>query len=226
MRIKNSLINEISKIGKVEGVIREEMKKINPREIVEDPNIPPSKMKCSGCGSKFQCNNKNEAGFLSVDKFKVENHRELMFKLCLRCELLKLKRKKYLNLVTNEDDYKKNVLEKILKRKENVLIILLIDLLDMPNSIYEGWSKLISANNVNNARPFDIFIIGSKFDLLPNTGPTWKTDVKNCLLKQCADKGIKGEQIKHVQLISAKKGYRIEILVDKLFEFWKYNGIE
>jgi hypothetical protein len=224
LKLRDELLNEISNIDeKIESLISEEVKKVK-KEVIEDPNIPPSKIKCSGCGSKFQCNNKNEAGFVSVDKFQVTNKRELMFKFCLRCELLKQKQKRYLNLVTNEEDYKKNVLEKILTRKENLLVILLIDLLDMPNSIYEGWSKLISGNNVNNTKPFDIFIIGSKFDLLPNTGPTWKDDVKNCLLKQCADKGIKGEQIKHVQLISAKKGYDIENLVDKLFDFWQYKG--
>lgn len=221
LKYRDKLVNEIQNIDKIEVLLDEEIKRPDSK-LVEDPNAAPSKIKCGGCGSKFHCNDKTKPGFLSAIKFKDQN--ALAFMLCLRCELLKKKQKRYLNLVTSEEDYKKNVLDKILKRKDdNTLIILLIDLLDMPNSIYEGWSKLFS-NDENRTKPFDVFIIGSKFDLLPNTGPTWKQDVKNCLLKQCADKGIKGEQIKHVQLISAKKGYDIENLIDKLFQFWKYQG--
>lgn len=66
----------------------------------------------------------------------------------------------------------------------------------------------------------DICIIGNKFDLLPHTGPLFEKSVRECLISNCEKKGIKGKQIKHVELISAKTGYNIERVISKLFKIW------
>lgn len=56
--------------------------------------------------------------------------------------MLKTK-KTLLNLeIDSKFDYEKFVLDRI-RSESKSHVILLVDLLDIPNSIYEGWSKLI-----------------------------------------------------------------------------------
>jgi ribosome biogenesis GTPase A len=66
--------------------------------------------------------------------------------------------------------------------------------------------------------------VGNKFDLLPNTGPLFEKSIVECLLHNCSVKGIRGEQVKHVELISAKTGYNVERLITRLFKLWNDEG--
>lgn len=59
---------------------------------------------------------------------------------------------------------------------------------------------------------------------MPNTGPAFEKSIFECLLKQCAEKGIKGKQIKYIDLISAKTGYNIEKVVSRFFNLWNDEG--
>lgn len=227
-KMRDNLLSEIHNANKEEklpGVrqrgkgatldIAKKLKSFNELEI-EDPKCEPLKMSCGGCGATLHCNDKTKPGFINANLFKTLSKRELFFKLCLRCELFK--KEKNLNLITNNEDYEKNVIEKILMNPNKKLVILLIDLISMPNSIYEGWSRFIGNKEI------EIFVLGSKFDLLPNPGIKYKDDVKACLIENLAKKGIKGKQIKHVELVSGKTGYNIERLISKLFSHWQYNG--
>lgn len=110
-------------------------------EIEEDPTVPVSKINCSGCGALFQCQSKLDKGFMDASKFKKLNKRELSFSICLRCELLRT-RNKILETTADEFDYENMVIKNILS-KPQAHVILFVDLLDIPNSIYDGWSKLI-----------------------------------------------------------------------------------
>lgn len=93
----------------------------------------------------------------------------------------------------------------------------------MPNSIYDGWSKLVS-NATDPKSNIDIIIVGNKFDLLPKTGPDFMRCIIESLAVNCAAKGIKGDQIKHVELISAKTGYNVENLISSFFKHWNDEG--
>jgi hypothetical protein len=160
----------------------------------EDPSRPLSKVSCSGCGARLHCQNKDTEGFMDAAKFKSLTKAELMYTVCYRCELLRT-RNKILNFTTNSFDYDKFIINKLLTFPK-VHVVILVDLLDMPNSLYDGWSKLIKkkqsrssdeinveangTQNTNNTerepRKFelknelDICIVGNKFDLLPHTG--------------------------------------------------------
>ncbi len=154
---------------------------------MEDPNVPVSSVSCGGCGSKLHCQKKNTEGFMPAYKFKEYSKKDLIYKLCLRCDYLRTN-KKVFSLESTNFDYEKVVMDPLCETKtgNKKHVLLLIDLLDIPNSIHEGWSRLIGVNNL------DIVIVGNKFDLLPKTGPGFFNGVIESLAKNCAKKGIKG----------------------------------
>jgi hypothetical protein len=194
----------------------------------------PHNINCSGCGSKLQCNDHTRSGFIEAYLLKTLNLNELTYKICLNCELLSSKRgEKLINLKldnSNNIDYEENIINRIIKEK-NSLIILLIDLLDIPNSIDDLWTKL-KYQNINKQQEIDdnsyekrdiqIIIVGNKLDLLPNTGPGWLESIRECLFRNCIKKGIKGRQIKHIELISAKTYFNVENLINEIINKW--NG--
>lgn len=173
-----------------------------------------SKFECYGCGAVLQSRCQKTEGFVSVEKLLLLNKKELAYTVCERCDTVN-RTGKMLDVETTPMDYEKLIVEKLcgLKRAN---VILLIDLLEMPNSIYEGWSKFLSGKNNN----IEIFIIGNKFDLLPRTGPAFKEMVVECLKQQCAKAGIQGPRVKFVDVISAKTGYNVEKVINGLFREW------
>ncbi len=154
---------------------------------------------------------------MPTDQFKSLTKHELVYAYCMRCELMHRRNKLY-HVETNETDYNQFVLKKICEQKK-AHVILLIDLLDMPNSIYPGWSQLITSKN-----NIDICVIGNKIDLLPDTGPIFQKSIIECMAKCCEQKGISGERIKYVDLISAKTGYNVEKLISSLFSMFNDEG--
>lgn len=156
----------------------------------EDPNEPISSVSCGGCGSKLHCQNKNIEGFMPASVFKGFTKKELIYKHCLRCDYLRTNKKVYNLTESSKFDYDK-FLEEICSDniEKKIHVILLVDLLDMPNSIYDGWSKLVQSRNV------DIAIIGNKLDLLPDTGPGFLRGVFDCLIESCKQKGIDGKYL-------------------------------
>jgi ribosome biogenesis GTPase A len=65
----------------------------------------------------------------------------------------------------NEQVYQDILTE--IKRKR-ALIILIVDLLDIPNSISRSWTHLVDQTKENHkTSPNIIFVLGNKVDLLP-----------------------------------------------------------
>ena len=191
--------------------------KLNPDNLEEDPKFIRTKSSCNGCGALLQCNDKKNEGFVDARKFRLLSKQELNYTICYRCEFLKAKNK-LVNLNIGSFDYDNLVLKKITSEKK-AHVVILIDLLDLPNSIYDGWANLIQDKS-----SVDIIILGNKFDLLPNTGPKFEHHIIKCLSYQCLKKGLKGPQIKHVDLVSAKTGFNVERIISKFFEFWNDEG--
>lgn len=118
--------------------------------LAEDAKVPKSRIDCPGCGARLHCQNKHVEGFMPADIFKSLSKKELAYKLCYRCEILNTKRK-ILNVETNNSfDYDKFIVERI-RGEVKAHVILLVDLLDIPNSIYDGWSKLIDQTSSQNS---------------------------------------------------------------------------
>jgi nitric oxide-associated protein 1 len=117
----------------------------------------------------------------------------------------------------NKFDYDKEIIQKILDDPV-AHVILLIDLLTIPSSIYKGWSKLLEHNNIK------ICVVGNKIDLLPLSHESFFNFIRECLITNCAERGIKGEKIKRFELISAKTGYNVEKLISTMFALWNRKG--
>lgn len=139
--------------------------------------------------------------------------RELSSIICQRCHFLK-NYNTALQVRVTPDDYPK-ILSQI--KAQRALVILMIDLLDFPCSI---WPNIIDI--IGHKKP--IIIVGNKVDLLPQDSNVSLQNIKKCLEKVVNESGISKANIKHTALISAKTGYGIEELITKLHNVWEYKG--
>lgn len=178
-----------------------------------DPNSNISSVPCGGCGALLHCKDHALPGYLPSELFLNKSEKELRIMTCQRCHFMKYYNTT-LEVKVSTDEYPK--LLKVIKTKK-CAVILMVDLTDFPCSI---WPKINSV--LHPLTP--VFVVGNKVDLLPQDSPYFFTHVKECLSKAVENAGIKKEKIRHIELISAKTGYGIEALINKLHSLWKYKG--
>jgi predicted GTPase len=70
-----------------------------------------------------------------------------------------------------------------------------------------------------------IVIVGNKVDLLPPDSKGYLHRIQKHLAENLAHSGIPISNIKHVALLSAKTGYGVEELINKLHNLWAYRGM-
>lgn len=178
-----------------------------------DVDEPVSDTCCSGCGAILHCTAAAVPGYLPSEKFKSLLQEEgLSGATCQRCHLL-THHHKALNLNVSAEEYCA-VVQRIQPLK--ALVLLIVDLLDVPDSIVPDLSKLVGTNK-------HIVVLGNKIDLLPGDSPNYLKRIKRQLSQYCEDAGF-GAQVTDVHLISAKTGYGIEGLISSLQKSWKYKG--
>ncbi|CAF0711988.1 unnamed protein product [Adineta steineri] len=190
----------------------------------EDKTIPSHKTaRCFGCGASLQCSDKTKSGFIPVEIYKnyLSSNLQKRTSQCQRCFLYK-----YTNDIShcevNEQVYKDILTE--IKRKR-ALIILIVDLLDIPNSISQSWSHLVDQTTENqNTSPNIIFVLGNKVDLLPKDSDSYLSNVRKCLENECTKRGLGKHIVKYYGLVSARTGYGIEELISKVFRYWSQHG--
>ncbi|KYM82089.1 Uncharacterized protein C4orf14 like protein [Atta colombica] len=178
-----------------------------------DPNSSISSIPCGGCGALLHCKDPALPGYLPSELFLKRSNQELRVMICQRCHFMHYYNTT-LEVKVSADEYPK--LLKVIKTKK-CAVILMIDLTDFPCSI---WPEINSV--LHPLTP--VFVVGNKVDLLPQDSKHFFTHVKDCLLKAMEITKIKKENIRHVELISAKTGYGIEELINKLHNIWKYKG--
>lgn len=178
-------------------------------------NIPVSKIPCGGCGAHLHCQDSALPGYLPSQLFTNTTNDELKSLICQRCHFIK-HYNATLEVKVSPDVYPK-ILSNIELQKKKVAVILMIDLTDFPCSIWPNLHTIIGKNT-------NVFIVGNKIDLLPRDGPRFIENVQNSLMKSVENAGIKKFNIKHVTLVSAKTGYGIERLINKLHNIWEYKG--
>jgi hypothetical protein len=178
-----------------------------------DPSVPFSDVPCPGCGALLHCQDENIQGYIPSQKFEPLGIEELEKTLCQRCHLLK-NHNISLNIRMDPNEF-----ERIIKeiRSKVALVIVLVDLVDMPNSIINKLLDMVG-------RKHHVYIVGNKVDLLPRDGKGFLQRVLASLKKSCAEYELDGKCIKHACLVSAKTGYGIEELVTKLFNQWDRKG--
>lgn len=198
-----------------------------------DPSVPASEVGCSACGAHLHCQNASLPGFLPVDYFFECEMRKFRSVLCRRCYLIK-HHNFLLNVNVSSIDYRK-VMGK-LKEIEEALIVLVIDLLDFPGSIYAQLPSLIGNGKPmivvgNKVRMFlylknHLHLLPLQVDLLPPDGEAgylarFKTSLTNAI-KQMGF--IDAMNVLHITLVSAKTGYGIEDLISFIQSNWGTKG--
>lgn len=179
-----------------------------------DPNSKISCIPCGGCGALLHCRDPAIPGYLPSELFSFKNDEDLKSMTCQRCHFLKFYNTA-LEVKVSIEDYPK--LLRVIKSKK-CAVILIIDLTDFPCSIWPDLKSVL--------HPFTpIFLVGNKVDLLPTDSPSFLENVKQCLVDSVINvTGVKRENITHVQLTSAKTGYGIENLINKLQYKWRHKG--
>ena len=179
-----------------------------------DPNSKVSSIPCGGCGALLHCKDPAIPGYLPSELFSSKDTDQLKSTICQRCHFLKFYNAA-LEVKVSIEDYPR--LLKVIKSKK-CAIILIIDLTDFPCCIWPDLKTIL--------HPFTpIFLVGNKVDLLPKDCPSFLENVKQRLIDAVIDvTGVKRENITHVQLASAKTGYGIEQLINKLQSKWQNKG--
>ncbi|XP_066253166.1 nitric oxide-associated protein 1 [Euwallacea similis] len=175
-----------------------------------DPRCPISRTPCGGCGAYLHCKDAAIPGYIPSEIFKnsfTSAGASLKSILCQRCHFLK----EYniaLQVRVSPDDYPK-VLKSI--SFNSSLVVLLVDLIDFPCSIWPGMADIVGPKS-------RIVVVGNKVDLLPKDDPHYLKRIKQLLIDNLRLSGFGSSNIKHVELISAKTGYRVEKLISSLHE--------
>ncbi|CAH0699413.1 unnamed protein product [Spodoptera exigua] len=178
-----------------------------------DPTVRVSKVPCGGCGALLHCSDPAIPGYLPSEIYKDRAVEELKTMECQRCHFLK----EYniaLDVSVQPEEY-----EKLLQSIRNVksLVLLMVDLLDFPCSIWPGIVDIIGKD-----RP--IILVANKVDLLPGDSIGYLKRVKESLMTEVKKTKLNEANIKHVALISAKTGYGVEDLISAMFKLWLYKG--
>ncbi|GBP77407.1 Nitric oxide-associated protein 1 [Eumeta japonica] len=178
-----------------------------------DPNEKVSTITCGGCGAFMHCSDTSIPGYLPSEIFKGRSPNEMKEMECQRCHFLK----EYniaLDVNVEPEEYEK-LLESI--RHVKSLVVMMVDLLDFPCSIWPGIVDIIGTN-----RP--IIIVGNKVDLIPGDSVGYLKRIENSLIRELKRTKLRDANIKHVSLISAKTGYGVEELITAMFETWLAKG--
>lgn len=178
-----------------------------------DVDEPFSDVSCPGCGAVLHCTALAVPGYLPSEKYKVlRQEGRLGGATCQRCHLL-THHHKAMNLQVTSDQYRA-VVQNI--RPLRALVLLIVDLLDLPDSIVPNLTDLVGTNK-------HIVVLGNKVDLLPADSPNYLQRIRRQLSAYCRDAGF-GDLLRDVHLVSAKTGYGVEALVSSLQQSWKYKG--
>lgn len=178
-----------------------------------DADEPASGTGCSGCGALLHCTAAAVPGYLPSEKYKVLlREGQLGGATCQRCHLLTHHRKS-LSLAMSAEQYRA-VVSRI--RPLEALVLLVVDLLDVPDSVLPDLAELVGANK-------RVVVLGNKIDLLPGDSPDYLQRIKGRLAGYCRDAGF-GDQVTDVHLISAKTGYGVEALVSSLQRGRRHKG--
>lgn len=174
-----------------------------------DPSIPFSEVPCAGCGATLHCQNTAIPGYMPKEKFLSLTQRELKRMLCQKCFLMTYNNF-CLNVRATPAEYAQLISD---LRYRKGLIVLVVDLTDITNSMIKCLPQL-----VGEGRKY--FVIGTKVDLLPGVPSENLHHCQKVLLDWCMKSGLgsHGSTIEHVSLVSAKTGYGIEELVNKLLK--------
>ncbi|CAI4229198.1 unnamed protein product [Auanema sp. JU1783] len=175
-----------------------------------DPERAASEKPCSGCGSHIHCKDSSLPGFLPVEVFdKVITKKKMLDSLlCRRCYLLK-HHNFLLNVNVCPVDYESMMSH--LKLKDESLILLVVDVTDLPGSIHAHLPNIIGTRK-------PMIVIGNKVDLLPPDAQCgYFKNFRTIVQEAVEEAGFRDKfNILHTALVSAKTGYGVEDLITEI----------
>jgi len=167
--------------------------------------IQPGKVQlCKGCGVRLQSKEPNKLGYVpSLEKI-----------VCQRCFHL-THYEDALHVTLSSEEYLNSLSDLITKR---ALVLLMVDVLDFPSSLFPNISQLISRHS-------EVVIIGNKADLLLESekSKVWGK-YSQYILEVAAKSSLSGCRIRGVQFISAKTGRGLHDLVHYIMTQWGNRG--
>ena len=127
-----------------------------------DLSHPGTGVPCSGCGATLHCREERIPGFVPSQILQGLTAEELRVQPCQRCYIIQ-EYNVALKVNVSPEDYPKAI--EHIKDKE-ALVLLVVDLLDFPGSVWPGILSLLGTNK-------RVITVGNKLDLIvPDGSPT------------------------------------------------------
>merc|ERR1719188_611632 len=184
-----------------------------------DPNIPPSKVPCGGCGAHLHCQDAKMPGFAPVETFAGKSPDELRLTVCQRCYVMD-KYNVALKVNVSPGHYESTLTHIASKR---AIVLLVVDLLDYPGSVWPGIVDLLGVNK-------KLILVGNKVDMLPQDSENYLVRVervmKMAFMEKCSRRleARCDPKVVSTCLVSARTGYGIEKLIELVYRAWSENN--
>ena len=198
---------------------------------------------CSGCGAPLQSKDPKKLGFIPGEKLAAiqsglpdsqsrneddslsnepassedgdSNSKAPSPVVCMRCFSLK-HYNTALNVTLKADDYLVHLSH---LRDKRALILLMIDVVDFPGSLFPRLNTLIPQSS-------PVMIVANKVDLLPKTpSPSQFLErFESIMKKECLRTSLAGCRIADVHFVCAKSGTGVEELTEAILRYWGNRG--
>lgn len=192
-------------------------------ETQPDPALCFSSLPCSGCGALLQAVDPVVPGFVPLHLFKTLPNQTSSDQaqsspertLCQRCHSLTY-HQQILEVTLNHEHFREMISSGL--RSTRALVVLVVDLVDLPDSIIPDLHKLIGPNK-------QVAVVGTKLDLLPVFTSSDLSSLKKRVrdYTQTLTQSNPSNPVS-VNLVSAKTGFGIEELISGLQKFWRHKG--
>ncbi|NXU58601.1 NOA1 protein, partial [Turnix velox] len=193
---------------------------------LSDPAVPPSEVNCSGCGAELQCRDSSAPGFLPAVKYRSLSEGPAGLQdadaVCQRCWLLS-HYGQALSLQLPPEEHRRVVsaaLRRPPRHGRGPLLLYILDLLELPDPVLPQLPGLLSPD----VPAAGVLVLGNKVDLLPADAPGHLGRLRRRLEAACAQAGLRGTPLVDVRLVSAKTGFGLEGLINRLQHSWKCTG--
>ena len=135
-----------------------------------DPSHPDTGVPCSGCGATLHCREERIPGFVPSQILQGLTEQELRVQPCQRCYIIQ-EYNVALRVNVSPEDYPKAIEH---NKDREALILLVVDLLDFPGSVWPGILSILGTNK-------RVIIVGNKLDLIVPDGQKYVKRITNII---------------------------------------------
>lgn len=182
-----------------------------------DPSIPPSYVPCGGCGAHLHCQDSKFPGFVPSEIFSRHHKRDKRLRKikCQRCNIM-AEYNIALKMTISPEDYPKAIGH--LKDERKAIILLIVDLVDFPGSVWPNIMDLIGSDK-------RVILVGNKVDLLPQDCDGYLENIQDSMVRtflaKCNDSLDRKPILLDSVLVSARTGYNVEQMITLVIKHWR-----